>query len=91
MKKARTLLALLFLSCIITVSGGCTSDDFNKIVEALKSSNADLSSITLSHGTLTPGFDSTITSYAVSVNFILQSMSITPTVDHADATIIFNA
>ena len=50
-------------------------------------SNADLSNLTLSDGTLNPAFDSNTTSYTASVPNATSSMTVTPTAADANATI----
>ena len=51
------------------------------------SSNADLSNLVLSDGTLNPAFDANITSYTASVPNATSSMTVTPTAADANATI----
>jgi len=53
------------------------------------SSNANLSSLTLSAGTLTPAFASATTSYTASV-MAVPSITVTPTVSDAGATVTVN-
>jgi hypothetical protein len=50
------------------------------------SSNADLSGLTISSGVLSPGFDSSITSYAATVN--VPVLTITPTRADSNATVV---
>ena len=50
------------------------------------STDASLSGLALSAGTLTPGFVSTTTSYAANVANAIASVVVTPTTNHADAT-----
>jgi len=52
--------------------------------------NANLSSLTLSSGTLGPAFDPGITSYSVNVDNTVSSISITPTAAAAQAAIKVN-
>ncbi len=52
---------------------------------------ADLSALTIGSGTLTPGFDSGVTSYAVSVLNAVTSMTVTPTVAASGATVMVNS
>ncbi|MGI8820780.1 MAG: beta strand repeat-containing protein [Chthoniobacterales bacterium] len=54
------------------------------------STNADLSNLTVSSGTLTPAFGSNTLSYTVSVPFSISSISVTPTAADAGATITVN-
>ena len=51
------------------------------------STNADLSALTLSSGTLSPDFASGTTSYTASVGNATTSITVTPTLDQANATI----
>jgi sugar lactone lactonase YvrE len=51
------------------------------------STNANLSSLTLSSGTLSPTFVSSTTNYAVSVGNATASITITPIIAQADATL----
>ncbi len=51
------------------------------------SSDADLSALTLSAGTLTPDFDAATTSYTAMVENSVSSLTLTPTVANAGATI----
>ena len=60
--------------------GTITNDD-------AASSNADLSNLTLSDGTLTPAFTSANTSYTASVPNATSSMTVTPTAADVNATI----
>ena len=54
------------------------------------SSNADLSNLVLSAGTLTPPFDPATTSYTASVSYTTTSITVTPTASDAGATITVN-
>ena len=54
------------------------------------SSNADLTSLALSVGTLTPGFAAGTTSYAARVSNATASLTLTPTAAFAGATITVN-
>jgi uncharacterized protein (DUF2141 family) len=51
------------------------------------SSNADLSALTISSGTLSPSFGSSTTAYTASVGNVVSSVTITPTRSDANATI----
>lgn len=51
------------------------------------STNANLSALTLSSGTLSPAFAANTTSYTASVNNAVSSITVTPTVEQANATI----
>ena len=54
------------------------------------SNNADLSSLTLSSGTLAPSFSSGTTSYSASVSNATSSITLTPTVADSNATVTVN-
>jgi hypothetical protein len=54
------------------------------------SSNANLSNLTVSTGTLSPSFSMATTSYSVSVPYDVTSMTVTPTVQDAAATVTVN-
>ena len=54
------------------------------------SNNANLSNLTLSSGTLMPDFAATTTSYEVDVEAPTDSVTVTPTTEHADATVAVN-
>ncbi|HXH75897.1 MAG TPA: beta-propeller fold lactonase family protein [Bacteriovoracaceae bacterium] len=51
------------------------------------SSNADLSGLSLSAGTLSPAFSASVTSYTVALPFRNSSFTITPTASHASAVV----
>ncbi|MDR5658819.1 leucine-rich repeat protein [Serpentinicella sp. ANB-PHB4] len=54
------------------------------------SSNADLSNIALSEGTLSPNFESGTTSYTANVENEISSITVTPTVEDTTATVAVN-
>ena len=60
------------------------------VTRAAASTNADLSALTPSAGTLDPVFDSGTTSYTASVPYATASMTVTPTKADAGATITVN-
>ena len=55
-----------------------------------QSSDASLSGLLVSAGTLTPSFSAATTSYAVAVEHTVESVKLTPTVNHAGATVTVN-
>ncbi|MFD1747509.1 cadherin-like beta sandwich domain-containing protein, partial [Rhizobium helianthi] len=59
-------------------------------INAPASTNADLANLTLSQGTLTPGFASGTTSYTASVANAVTSINVTPTLADATATMTVN-
>jgi hypothetical protein len=60
---------------------------FNQVLLVIVSTNANLSNLTTSDGTLTPSFNSNTVSYAVSVSNSVSSITVTPTAADALATI----
>ena len=56
----------------------------------IKSSNADLSEIRLSDGTLSPAFDAEILNYTLSVGYGVSSITVTPIPTDAGATVSVN-
>ena len=64
-----------------------TTDAMFTLTVGAASSNADLSDLTLSDGTLTPAFDSATTSYTANVPNSTSSITVTPTAADANATI----
>lgn len=59
-------------------------------VLSILSNNVDLSNLLLSRDTLKPAFDPSITSYAASVGNEVTGITITPTAEHATASITVN-
>ena len=62
--------------------------NINKTVGPVLSKNANLSSITLSAGSLTPAFNADTLKYSVSVENTISSVSVTATPEDAKATVI---
>lgn len=62
--------------------------NINKTVGPVLSKNANLSSITLSAGSLTPAFNADTLKYSVSVENAISSVSVTATPEDAKATVI---
>ena len=54
------------------------------------SNNADLDSLTISSGTLSPSFSSSVIMYAASVGNSVTEVTLTPTASHGSATITVN-
>jgi hypothetical protein len=65
-----------------------TSDDFGLNFAPPLSSNADITNLTVSPGTLVPGFSSGTTNYSVSVGYNVPSIIVTPTAADPTATIM---
>ncbi len=58
--------------------------------ESVLSADATLSNLTISQGTLSPAFSSSATSYTASVGNGVTSLTVTPTVNQANATVTVN-
>ena len=71
----------------VVASGSVYADNFSATT---LSANADLSALALSSGTLTPTFASDTTSYTASVSNATTSITVTPTVSQANATVKVN-
>jgi gliding motility-associated-like protein len=71
------------IQIVVTAQSGVTKT-YTIVVSRAASSNAKLSGITLSSGSLSPAFTATNASYAVSVGNTVRSIAVTPTV--ADVT-----
>ncbi|WP_212963256.1 cadherin-like beta sandwich domain-containing protein [Cohnella xylanilytica] len=73
----------------VTAQNGATKT-YKVTVTRAKSSNADLSNLTISQGTLSPSFSSGTTEYTASVGNEITSLEITPTVADGTATLQVN-
>ena len=78
------------ITTIVTAQDGTTTKMYTVTVIRAASANADLANITLSSGTLSPGFASGTTVYSASVDNTITSVTFTPTVSDASATIKVN-
>ena len=78
------------ITVVVTAQDGSTTKTYTITVNRAPSSNADLSSLTVSQGTLTPAFAAGTTSYTDSVANSVTSMTVTPTLADATATITVN-
>ena len=72
---------------IAACGGGSSSDSGSSTSTGTASTDATLSGLTLSSGTLSPTFASGTTSYTVSVANTVTSITITPTVNTSGATV----
>ena len=72
---------------VVTAQDGTTTKTYTVTVTRL-SSDATLSALALSAGTLSPTFDSGTASYTASVGNSVSSITITPTIAQADATTV---
>jgi gliding motility-associated-like protein len=78
------------ITVVVTAQDGTTRDTYTVIVTRTASSIATLSNLTISSGTLSPNFNSAVTSYAASVTNATSSVTLTPTATDANATITVN-
>lgn len=74
------------ISVLVTAENG-TQKTYTVAVTRALSSNANLSALSLSDGTLSPTFAGSTTSYTATVANSVTSITVTPTVDEADATL----
>jgi hypothetical protein len=74
----------------VTAQDGVTVKRYTVGVTRLPSTNADLAGLLVSGGTLSPGFASGVTSYAVSVPYATSGLSVTPVVADATASVKVN-
>jgi hypothetical protein len=73
-------------ACLIALLANCCAGQVNRGAHG-NSANADLSSLVLSLGTLSPSFSPAVTVYSVSVADSVSSVTVTPTAADAGASI----
>ncbi len=78
------------LTVVVTAEDGTTTKTYTVTVTRSLSSNADLAGLTPSSGSLSPGFVSGTTSYAVSVSNAISSITVTPTTADSASTVTVN-
>ena len=78
------------VTIVVTAQSGATKSYTVTITRALPSSDADLSALSLSSGTLAPAFAAGTTSYTASVSNATTSLTVTPTVADATASVTVN-
>ncbi|MFN4127706.1 beta strand repeat-containing protein, partial [Pannonibacter indicus] len=78
------------ITVVVTAEDGTTTETYTVDVTRAPSTDATLSNLVLSQGTLTPGFASGTTSYTASVGNAVTSLTVTPTVTDANATVTVN-
>lgn len=74
----------------VTAEDGITKKNYQLRVTRLASKNVGLSNLQLSDGTLSPNFDVKVFDYTASVPFGTKTITVTPTVEDAEATITVN-
>jgi uncharacterized delta-60 repeat protein len=78
------------ITVVVTAEDGTTTTYAITTTRQPASSNSSLSGLSLSTGALSPSFSSGTTSYTVSVPYATTSLSVTPTVGDALATVKVN-
>ena len=76
------------ITILVTAPNGVTQDTYTITVTRAASSDATLSSLTISAGTLTPTFASGTTSYTDSVANTVNSVTVTPTASQGSSSTI---
>ncbi|MEL7730677.1 cadherin-like beta sandwich domain-containing protein, partial [Citromicrobium bathyomarinum] len=74
------------IAVVVTAPDG-TTQTYTVAITRAASNDAQLSSLSVSEGTLSPAFDPAQTNYAVSVGSTVDAMTLSPTASDADATI----
>ena len=76
----------------VTAGDGITVNTYTvTVTRAAASTDAALSALSLSRGTLSPAFSSAHTSYTASVGTTVERITVSPTTNHANATVEFLA
>ena len=78
------------ITTVVTAQDGTTTSTYTVTVTRQLSSNADLASLALSNGTLSPSFAGGTTSYTASVANSVTSITVTPMVAELTATVTVN-
>lgn len=78
------------ISTVVTAQDGVTTKTYTVTVTRQPSTNANLSALTLSSGTLSPAFAAATTSYTASVTNATASITVRPTASDPNATIKVN-
>ena len=79
------------INIVVTAQDGTTTKTYTITVTRAASTNADLSGLTVSQGTLTPVFAAATTTYTDSVTSSAASMTVTPTAAGTGAVITVNS
>ncbi len=75
---------------VVTAEDTSVTRTYTVSVTRAGSSDATLSGLTISDGTLTPAFDSSRTAYTATVAYSVASVTVTPTVNESNATVAVN-
>ena len=74
----------------VTAPDGVTTGSYTVVVTRQGSANADLASLSVSAGSLTPAFGAATTTYGLALPFSTSSINVTPTVAEANASVTVN-
>ena len=74
----------------VTAQDGATTETYTVVVNRAPSSDASLSNLTVSAGELMPAFSSTTTSYTISVENAVATMTVIPVATNDNAAIMVN-
>ena len=74
----------------VTAADGTTKITYTVTITRSPSSDATLSNLISSIGTLTPGFAPATTAYTLAVNHSVTTLTLTPTVNEPNATAVIN-
>ena len=75
---------------VVTAEDTSVTKTYTVSVTRAGSSDATLSGLTISDGTLTPAFDPSRTAYTATVAYSVASVTVTPTVNESNATVAVN-
>ena len=78
------------VTILVTAQDGVTTQSYTLAVTRAASSDATLSALTLSSGSLSPGFASGTLAYTASVANTVSTVTVTPTTNDANATVTVN-
>jgi LEA14-like dessication related protein len=78
------------ITTVVTAQDGSTLKTYTVTVTRAGSGDANLSAMTLSSGTLAPAFAPATTSYTVSIAAASANITLTPTVNEPNATVMVN-
>jgi len=78
------------LTAVVTAADGTTTKTYTVTVSRALSTDASLSNLAISNGTLAPVFAAGTTNYSASVGNGITSMTVTPTATNANATVTVN-
>ena len=78
------------ITTVVTAQDGTTTTTYTVVVTRAASSNANLSNLALSSGTLSPSFSANTTSYTASVANAVSAITVTPVTSSGFATVTVN-